>query len=358
MIRRLRIPAARWLAGPGDAQRLALAARTAIAAAIAWWLAPFVPLAEAEYAYYAPLGVLVSMYPTVARSARSGAQTVAGLALGIALGSAGVAMMRWLDLPGVVIVALVVGAGVVLGGIRALGAGAEWVAMAGLFVLLLGGSSPEDYSVSYLVTTAFGVMVGVLANVVLFPPLHLRKAGDRLSALRDAVAGALRDMADAIDSEDISADHLDAAARDLSATASEVSEAVRAADESTRANPRARRHQDDAELNRRRLRALERTVFSTRDLADVLARGPEGTGGPAAAAPDLLAEAIRRTAELVEQPPAAAEAGHQLDAAVAALDRYTAAVDEHGPRRPSQVAPDLTAAVCLRRIIEAARPFV
>lgn len=359
MTPRFRFSLPRSLRGPGDPERLALAARTAVAAAVAWWLAPYVPLADAEYSYYAPLGVLVSMYPTLARSAKSGAQTIAGLGLGIALGFAGVGLVLLLEVPGALIVALVVGVGVVLGGIRALGVGADWVAMAGLFVLLLGGASPEEFSMSYLVTTAFGVLVGLVANLVLFPPLYLRKAGSRLTALRDAVAGHLHDMADAVASGDVSPDDLDRAARELSETSREVSEAVRDADESMRANPRALRHREDAELNRRRLRALERTVFSTRDLGDVLARGQEErderpTEGP----PDLLAEAIHRVADLVAQPPVEADAQDELEAAVAALDRYTAAVDESTAPAPSHVAPDLTATVCLRRIVDAARPFV
>lgn len=348
-----------WTRGAGEPERLALAARTAIAAAIAWWLAPYVPLADAEYSFYAPLGVLVSMYPTLAKSAKAGAQTVAGLALGIALGFVGVGLALWLTVPGVVIVALVVGLGVVIGGVRALGEGAGWVAMAGLFVLLLGGASPEEYSISYLVTTAFGVMIGIVANFVLVPPLYLRKAGARLSGLRDTVAGHLHAIADSLSAGDLSPDKLDDAARDLTETSRQVTEAVRDSLESAQGNPRALKHREDLELSRRRLRALERTVFSTRDLADVLARAhEEREGRPAEAAPDLLAEAIHRAADLVAQPPVDADAKDELEAAVAALERYTAAVDDSSSARPSVAAPDLTAAVCLRRIIDAARPFV
>ncbi len=66
----------RWWADAVSADRLLLAAKTAVAAALAWYLAPFVPFAQSEYSYYAPLGVLVSMYPTVARSASSGVQAL------------------------------------------------------------------------------------------------------------------------------------------------------------------------------------------------------------------------------------------------------------------------------------------
>ncbi len=83
----------RWWSDAITADRLLLAAKTAAAAALAWYLAPLVPLAQSEYSYYAPLGVLVSMYPTVARSASSGAQAVVGLALGIGLGLVSLAVV-------------------------------------------------------------------------------------------------------------------------------------------------------------------------------------------------------------------------------------------------------------------------
>ncbi|WP_345750336.1 FUSC family protein [Microbacterium rhizophilus] len=341
--------------------RIVLAVRTAIAAALAWYLAPFVPFAEAEYSYYAPLGVLVSMYPTLARSARSGAQTLLGLAIGIALGIGGISLV-WLGAPGIVALGLVVGIGVWLGGIESLDAGRDWIAMAGLFVLLLGGATPEDFSVSYLVTMAFGVAIGLVVNMVLFPPLYLQQAAARLSTLRDAAARHLHDIADAVETGELSRDHLTDIVRDLHDTVGKVTEAVEDADESSQANPRARRRREDRELNRRRLHALERTVFSIRDLADVLARADDRDSSREAAH-DLLAEAMRRSADLIGQPPGSETAAEHLEAASAALERYTSALDEAASgaealASPSGVAEEITAAVCLRRMIDASRPFV
>ena len=56
-------------------------------------------------------------------------------------------------------------------------------------------------------------------------------------------------------------------------------------------------------------------------------------------------------------PVAADEAPERLESATVALDGYLRALDEHDAP-PSRVADDLTAAVCLRRIIDASRPFV
>ncbi|WP_203135230.1 FUSC family protein [Microbacterium sp. JZ31] len=341
--------------------RVALAVRTAIAAAIAWYLAPFVPFAAAEYSYYAPLGVLVSMYPTLSRSARSGALTLVGLAIGIALGFGGIAL-TWMGAPGIVALALVVGLGVWLGGIESLDTGRDWIAMAGLFVLLLGGGSPDEYSISYLVTMAFGVLVGLFVNLLLFPPLFLQEAADRLSNLRDAAARHLHDIADATSTNELSEDYLEDVVRDLNQTVEAVSQAVLDADESSRANPRARRRRDARDLNARRLRVLERTVFSIRDLTDVLSRaaGPESVAVPAR---ELLTDAIHRTADLIGEPLESESGPERLEAAAAALERYTTAIDEvttdtGSKAMPSAVAEDVTAALCLRRMIDASRPLV
>src|SRR5919112_113289 len=111
-----------------------------------------------EYPYYAPLGALSAMYPTVMGSVRTGLQTVAGLALGILL-AAGVLLV---GPPNLVTIGLAVGIGTLLAGVRRLGAGAEYVPMAALFVLIVGGPDAEDYSVGYLGQMAVGVAIGLL----------------------------------------------------------------------------------------------------------------------------------------------------------------------------------------------------
>ncbi|MEQ7735821.1 hypothetical protein, partial [Escherichia coli] len=67
------------------AQRLQLAAKAAVAAGIAFLIAPLMPGAAANYPYYAPLGALVAMYHNVAGSVRQGLEALAGLAVGIGI---------------------------------------------------------------------------------------------------------------------------------------------------------------------------------------------------------------------------------------------------------------------------------
>src|SRR5690606_37256310 len=107
----------------------------------------------------------VSMYPTLAGSARAGVQALSGRGIGIALGLGGLGLVLS-GAPAVLSIALVIAAGIVLGGIRALGVGGDWVAIAGLFVLLLGGRAADEFSLSYLLTMAFGILVGVFTHLI------------------------------------------------------------------------------------------------------------------------------------------------------------------------------------------------
>jgi hypothetical protein len=339
-----------------DAAQLLLAAKAAGAAVIAWWLAPLIPFADDQYSYYAPLGVLVAMYPTLAASARSGLQALLGLAAGVVVGVAGILLIR-AGVPVLPVLALVVGVGVLLGGVRALGVGRDWIAIAGLFVLMLGGSDADGFSISYLATMGFGVLVGMAVNVLIAPPLRLRHAGERLSVLRDQIASDLDTMAGAVADGSLDGDALGDAMAALTYTAAEVADDVREGDVSRKGNPRSIRHREQQRENTARFRAIERIVFFTRDLADVLARMYEQRSPLLRAAHrDELAAVIRATGAFVAAPVGSPDAPDLLAVAETGLDEYARLVPERlGP--PRDAGAELTAIECLRRILDAARPF-
>lgn len=357
MARRVLDTAVSWGRDVVDQPRLLLAAKTAVAAAIAWYLAPLIPYAADEYSYYAPLGVLVSMYPTLARSARSGLLTLLGVALGIALGIGGL-LLVWADVMGIVAVALVVGLGVALGGVRALGPGRDFIGMAGLFTLLLGGASIEEFSISYLVTMAFGVLVGIAINLLVFPPLYLQRASNRLSALRGIAVGQLRALAEGVARGSASADDVERGLRELSEVATAVADEVREADESRRANPRARGRVQMQEQNTQRLRALERSTASTRELAGMLLDAESLWAERGEPLRHQLAEAIARAADLVDAPIDDPSGAERLAAAQSAITRFREAVDVHHAGTPTSADHLLAATVYLQRIVDASRPFV
>ncbi|MFP5368863.1 MAG: FUSC family protein, partial [Actinomycetes bacterium] len=282
-------------------ERVLLAIKTALAAAVAWWIAQRVPGVAAQYPYYAPLGAVACMYPTVAGSARQGFQTLLGLAVGFALAFPVILIGD----VSVVAVAIVVGVGVLAAGLPKLGAGREWIPIASLFVLLVGGENPEEYSFSYLIQMLVGVIVGLTVNVLVFPPLHLDGAVRGLENFRALLARQLWDMAEAIN-ESWPPEHEEWAEREsrLTELGQQVRSAVQLADTSRRGNPRRRRHNRDLKADYQWLQAMERIAFHVQDMTEVLAgviwRTPESTPLPPALV-QPLGTAIARTADAVNE---------------------------------------------------------
>ncbi|WP_431778743.1 FUSC family protein [Microbacterium aurantiacum] len=345
--------AARLAAQP----RLLLAVKTAVAAVLAWYLAPMIPFAEDQYSYYGALGALVTMHPTVARSARVGGEVLMGLVLGIALSLCGVAALR-AGVPGGLVLGVVIGVAVLLGGWRFLGTGGDWVALAGLFVLLAAGGDPEGFSVSYLGTVAFGIVIGIAVNLLVVPPLYIRRAGEQLSLLRDELTTLLDEASDALARGDVDRDGLAPALARVDEVSTTVREEVREAEESARANPRRRRHVDERDENMRRMEAMERLGYLAHELVELLvdvqdadpALGPDGR--------QALARAIAEVSDLVAAPVGDPDARSRLAAASRALDAYEAGIVSPDPGLRRETAAAAAIDLCLRRIIDATRPFV
>lgn len=249
------------------AQRLQLAAKAALAAGLAFLIAPLMPGAAANYPYYAPLGALVAMYHNVAGSVRQGFQALAGLSIGIGLA---VILVNIAD-PSPLTVALFMGIGVLLGGFPGIGSGSDWIPTAALLVLLVGGSNADDFSFGYLVQMGAGVAVGIAVNFLVFPPLHLKAAAASLDELRLALGRQLTDMGAALE-EEWPPEHEEWSRRsdELASAARTVRHLVKEADASRRANPRRKLHPRDIDRDYRNLRELERVTFHIQDMTDVL----------------------------------------------------------------------------------------
>jgi uncharacterized membrane protein YgaE (UPF0421/DUF939 family) len=248
-------------------QRLQLAGKSALAAGVAFAIAPLMPGSAAEYPYYAPLGALVAMYHNVAGSVRQGLQTLVGLAIGIGLAFVLVSISD----PSPLAVAVFMGIGVLLGGLPRIGSGSDWIPTAALLVLLVGGSNADSFSFGYLIQMGAGVAVGIAVNFLVFPPLHFAAAANSLGQLRLALGRQLTDMAAAL-TEQWPPEHEDWSRRsdELAEAARTVRHLVQEADESRRANPRRRFHPRDLDLDYRNLRDLERVTFHIQDMTEVL----------------------------------------------------------------------------------------
>ncbi|MCW4384240.1 hypothetical protein OH146_00450 [Salinibacterium sp. SYSU T00001] len=280
------------------AGRLILAGKTALAAGIAWPVAHIVPGVD-EYSYYAPMGALIVMMPTVMGSLRSTLQTVIGLALGVLLAWAVILS----PFPLGPSVALAVGLGVVLGGLGGLGAGRDWLPIAALFVLVIGGSDAEGYSIAYLVQTGLGMLVGVIVNVTIMPPLWLNESSMTVGRLRRRLAEILSDLGDRI-REGIERDDLPQQLAEFEASLREAESVVADAADSQRFNPRSRRHPYDAARDARDLDALDRLAAHVRSVVDdAELRMPDPEDVPAHDGEnlaDIVDRALQRLAHLVQ----------------------------------------------------------
>ncbi|MBN9606706.1 MAG: hypothetical protein J0G30_08860 [Actinomycetales bacterium] len=364
---------ARRVLGPDPrrtlAERALFAGKSALAAALSWWLAPLLPFTQERYAYYAALGALIAMTPTVLQSTRSGLQVLVGATLGIAIGVGGLALL-FAEWPEVAVIGLVIAVGVLIGGVRQLGTGRSWAPIAALFVVVIGRADPTGFTLGYLADLPVGIVVGLAVNALIVPPLYLRRAQERLSELRHDVGAAMHEIADAIAATDEDPGGVRRRIHRLSPTADAVRAEVERGDESRRLNPRAARRRSLRELNRRRIAALDRTVLLVRDTADLLDPVTEADAGaagtdasaehgrhPSGPARDRFARTLHATAELVETPPEDEDARGRLDRARAELQALREALDAHADR-PSQVGRELAAVESLGRIIDASQAFV
>jgi len=336
--------------------RLLLAAKTAVAVGISWFIAVHMPGATDEYPYYAPLGVLVSMYPTLMDSLKTSLQTLFGLLAGIGL--ALLVLITWG--PSVWTIAFVAGAGIVLSGTGWFGAGREYVPIAALFVLIVGGSDFNDYSFGYATQMAVGVTVGLVVNLLIAPGTLTAAAAARVDSFRDQLAEHLRDIARVLgDQWPPERDDWVRGAASLGDTARDVREALRLAETSRKGNPRARRDRQDPDSQRERLERLERIALGIRDVSETLADSLWERPGrlrlePAIA--DPLRRACARVANCVERAGDDDPAAHEARAhAAAGLRALVVAVEESGRRARHPIGAGSLAAARLRRILELSR---
>jgi uncharacterized membrane protein YccC len=337
--------------------RLLLAAKTSLAVGLAWVIAPFIPGVAEDYPYYAPLGALVSMTPTLVGSLRTGLQSLVGLVLGILLATAVIVFAE----PNVITISLVVGVGVLLAGARWLTAGGDYVPIAALFVLIIGGGNAENYSIGYLVQMSLGVAVGFAVNFLIAPPLTVSTAMVRMDEFRRMLARHLDEVAEAL-VETWPPKHEDWATRSelLRETSEGVREALWSADESRKGNPRGALNHHDLDKDYESLYALETVTFHVRDITEVIAAAIWDRSFQAE-----LPEAMRKPlSDVLHAIGGVLVAGEDEDdttedrvaAARTALESAIDRLDDQRESRISQLTTAAAVAMNARRIIAVMTP--
>ena len=163
--------------------------KTVLAAVVAWLLA--VHVFDIQQAFLAPWAALLTVHATVYRTLRRGVQqvgsTVIGVLVAFALGS-------MLGLNAVSLGAAIL-VGLLAGSVRGLRAETTTAAATALVVLTTGASDDADMLVARLLDTGIGIAVGLLVNMIVWPPLRDRSAAHQVDAIDDEIGELLSDIA-------------------------------------------------------------------------------------------------------------------------------------------------------------------
>lgn len=335
--------------------RLHVALKAAAAAALAWLaMLPLGGVAD-DYPYYAPLGAVICVSTTVASTLRTALQAGAAILLGAALAMTAGAV----DLQPVIALPFVVAIGTLIGGWRRISAMASYVPVAGLFVLIIGGSDPWHYVFGYLGLTVFGGLIGVAINAA-FPSLPLTSTQRTQDSLRRALADQLDDLAGGLEQERLlSPDEWSSRQWAISPRARQMQQMVQEATEARRANWRARRWAQETDRIYQQARALEQLAFLVEDITVLVTRSEHSDRSEVALGPALrppAAHALRRTAAALHsvdgpeiEPAARAEAEDAIRQLAEAIIATRAGTDD-------ELFAAGTVVTALRRALDALTP--
>jgi hypothetical protein len=161
--------------------------KTVLAAVVAWVLA--VHVFDIEQAFLAPWAALLTVHATVYRTLRRGVQQVGATVLGVlvafALGS--IFGLNALSLGLTILV------GLIAGSVRGLRAETTTAAATALVVLTTGASDDPSMLVSRLLDTGIGIAVGLIVNLLVWPPLRDRSAASDRRPRRPHRGAPVRD---------------------------------------------------------------------------------------------------------------------------------------------------------------------
>lgn len=286
--------------------------KTVLAAVAAWVIAKSV--LDLPQPFLAPWAALLVVHATVYRTFSKGTQQVAATVVAVLLATAvgeSFGLSTWA-------VALLLVLALLLGAVPWLGVEATTIATTGLVVLTTGFES-DRLLISRLLDTGIGVAVGMLVNVIVWPPLRRRTAAEAMDRIDDGIGELLVDIAgglgDGCQDEDVTA-WIDRT-RDLDGDLEHAWALVRQAQESARMNPRRpAREMKNPEKWHDLLRRMEQAVAEARSLARTLGgqKAHRETWGEAFAEPwiSMLGDTGRAASQA--DPAALADVRRRLEA--------------------------------------------
>ncbi|GAB3561304.1 FUSC family protein [Spelaeicoccus albus] len=169
-------------------------AKSVAAAILAWWLAAEV--LDLPQAFLAPWTALLTVHATVYRTLTRGLQSIVASGLGVVISFVAVQLF------GVTITALAVAlvVGLALSRVGVLKDEGVAVATTALFILASGYDHQTALFGDRLVEVAIGIVVGLVVNTVVLPPLRERSASNQVDAINRNMGVLMRDMVDELSS--------------------------------------------------------------------------------------------------------------------------------------------------------------
>lgn len=241
-------------------------AKTALAAVVAWVIAAHV--LDLPQPFLAPWAALLVVHATVYRTFSRGLKQVAATVIAVLL-AAGIGELMGLSTAAVAVLLVV---GLVIGAVPWFGAEATTIATTGLIVLTTGFRN-DTMLISRLIDTAIGVGVGLLVNLLVWPPLRRRTVDVAMDRIDQAIGALLLDMSEGLEQgctpDDVSG-WIDRS-RELDRDVGHAWALLRQAQESARWNPRRSAPQvRDPKVWRGLLRRMEQALAEIRSMARTL----------------------------------------------------------------------------------------
>jgi uncharacterized membrane protein YgaE (UPF0421/DUF939 family) len=270
-------------------------AKAALAGVVAWVVA--VRVLGLEQPFLAPWAAVLVVHSTVYRTVSRGGQQVAATFVGVVLswGCGRVLDSGALGMGTMLVVAFL------LGRVRWLRDESATIATTGIVVLATNAAFQTDLLASRLLDTTVGVVVGLLVNLLVWPPLRDRAAWARVDELPGELAAVLSDMATGLvpDLEPEDTRPWVTRLREIDVRVDEAWSLLSQARESGRMNPR-RSQPAGLEDLRRTLHLLEQVVAETLSMARTLATSAENATMWGAEFRDAWQHLLEATAEALE----------------------------------------------------------
>jgi uncharacterized membrane protein YgaE (UPF0421/DUF939 family) len=225
--------------------------KTSIAAILAW-LACNLLLGQ-PLPIFAAIAALLVVQPSVNQSLAKGIERSLGVIVGVVIAYCAAALFghaSWVVLSVIVIALLLAWV------LRLSPGSSNQIPISAMLVLAIGVQTP-GYALNRIIETVIGAAIGLIVNAVVVPPVLTGPAHDAVVRVADALAAALRSLA-----EVLRAPHTDTElnamldrARALRTLRDQASDALSRAEDSLTLNPRGGR--------KRRELAADRTLFTT-----------------------------------------------------------------------------------------------